>query len=50
MHQVDPIHDASSNVIFPLGNGVSLDIRIIILELTQPFPAPHVITNKLAEF
>lgn len=28
--------DASSNVIFPLGNGLSFDVKMIVLGLGQP--------------
>lgn len=37
-------------VIFPVGNGDSSEVRVIMLEPVQPPPIPHVMTNKFTNF
>ena len=47
--QSDAIHDASSVVILPVGNGDQSEVRIKILGLVQPTPIPQTKPNKLTE-
>lgn len=46
--QSDAIHDVSSSVILPVGNGDEFsEVRIIKLGLSQPPPIPTANPNKL---
>lgn len=45
--QSPAIHEVSSSVILPDGNGDSSEVRIIILGLVQPPPIPVANPNKL---
>lgn len=45
--QSDAIHEVSSSVILPVGNGDESEVRIIILGLSQPPPTAVANPNKL---